>query len=218
MARAAKRAGVHHVIWSTLEDTRQWIPLTDGRMPTLQEKYKVPHFDSKGQANILFDDAGVPVTDLLTSFYWDNFIRFGMGPKKGPDGRLAITLPMGDRKLPGIASEDIGKCAYGILRKGGQFTGRKVGIAGGHPTGAEMAASFSKALGREVVYNAVPPEVYRTFGFPGADDLANMFQFKHDFNDYYCGARDLDFSRSLSPELQTFDTWLGRNKAQIPLD
>jgi len=218
MARAAQQAGVYHVIWSTLEDTRRWIPLTDNRMPTLMEKYKVPHFDSKGQADHLFADAGVPATNLLTAFYWDNFIYFGMGPKKGPDGRLAITLPMGDRKLSGIAAEDIGKCAYGIFRNDGQYIGKTVGIAGGHLTGSEMAAAFSKALGQEVVYNAVPAEVYRSFGFPGAEDLGNMFQFKHDFNDYYCGARNLDFSRSLNPELQTFETWLERNKARIPVD
>ena len=218
MAAAAKQAGVRHVIWSTLEDTRQWIPLTDDRMPTLMGNYKVPHFDAKGEANHLFADAGVPTTYLLTSFYWDNFIYFGMGPKKGPDGRLAITFPMGDRKLPCIAAEDIGKCAYGIFRDGGRYSGKTVGIAGGHPTGAEMAAGFSKAFGREVVYNAVPPEVYRSFGFPGADDLGNMFQFKRDFNDYYCGARNLDFSRSLNPELQNFETWLERNKASIPVE
>ena len=217
MARAAKQAGVHHAIWSTLEDTRRWIPLTDDRMPTLMEEYKVPHFDSKGQADHLFADAGVPTTNLLTSFYWDNFIHFGMGPKKGADGRLAITLPMGDRKLPGIAAEDIGRCAYGIFRSGGRYTGKTAGIAGGHLTGSEMAAAFSKALGQEVVYNAAPPEVYRSFGFPGAEDLGNMFQFKHDFNEYYCGARSLDFSLTLNPELQTFETWLERNKDRIPV-
>ncbi len=217
LANAAKAAGVRHVVWSTLEDTRKWMPLSDDRMPTLMVRYKVPHFDSKGQSDRLFAEAGVPTTNLLTSFYWDNFIHFGSGPKKGPDGRLALTMPMGDRKLPGIAAEDIGKCAYGLFRAGDQYIGKTVGIAGGHLTGAEMAAALSKALGQQVVYNDVPPEVYRGFGFPGAEDLGNMFQFKRDFNDYYCGARDLAFSRSINPELQTFDVWLERNAKRIPL-
>ena len=217
MARAVKKAGVRHVVWSTLEDTRQWVPLDDNRMPTLMGKYKVPHFDAKGEGNRLFADAGVPATNLLTSFYWDNFIYFGLGPQRGPDGKLAITLPMGDRKLPGIASEDIGRCAYGVFRGGGRYIGKTVGIAGEHLTGAEMAAGLSKALGQEVAYNAVPPEVFRSFGFPGAEDLGNMFQFKHDFNDYFCGARSLEFSRSLNPELQSFAVWLERNAAKIPI-
>jgi uncharacterized protein YbjT (DUF2867 family) len=218
MARAARRAGVEHVIWSTLEDTRQWVPLGDNRMPTLMGKYKVPHFDSKGEANYLFTSLGVPTTFLLTSFYWDNLIGFGMGPRKGPDGKLAITLPMGDKKLPGIVAEDIGRCAYGIFKKGREFIGKTVGIAGEHLTGAQMAASLTRALGQEVRYNDVPPEVYRGFGFPGAEDLGNMFQFKRDFEQYFCGARDLDFARSLNPSLQTFDGWLAQNKSRIPLE
>jgi uncharacterized protein YbjT (DUF2867 family) len=218
MARAAKEAGLKHVIWSTLEDTRKKVPLSDNRMPTLMGKYKVPHFDAKGEANHFFTDLGVPTTILHTCFYWDNFIFFGMGPKKGPDGVLAITLPMGDKKLPGIAAEDIGACAYGIFKKGPAYIGKSVGIAGGHPTGAEMAAGLTKALGREVRYNAVSPDVYRGFGFPGADDLGNMFQYKRDFNEEYCAARSLEFSRSLHPGLQSFEQWAVRNAKRIPLE
>lgn len=44
-----------------------------------------------------------------------------MGPKPGPEGRLAITMPMGDAKLPGIAAEDIGKCALGIFKRGDEL-------------------------------------------------------------------------------------------------
>lgn len=218
MARAARQAGVRHVIWSTLEDTRRWVPLSDKRMPTLMEKYKVPHFDAKGEADRFFTDADVPTTFLATSFYWDNFIGFGMGPKKGPDGRLVLTLPMGEARLPGIAVEDIGRCAYGIFKRGSECTGRTIGIAGELLTGRQMAAAFTKALGREVVYNAILPEVYRSFGFPGAEDLGNMFQFKTDFESVFCGARDPKVARGLNPALLDFAAWLGRYKGRIPLD
>ena len=211
MAELAKETGVKHVIWSTLEDTRKWVSLSDDRMPTLQGKYKVPHLDGKGEADAYFAELGVPTTWLLTSFYWDNFIGFGMGPQPGPDGKLAITLPMGDKKLPGIAAEDIGKCAYGIFRRGSEFIGKRVGVSGEHLSGSEMAAAFSEALGREVRYNSISPEAYRSLGFPGADDLGNMFQFKRDFNEYFRGARDPEVARSLNPELQDFRTWLRRS-------
>jgi uncharacterized protein YbjT (DUF2867 family) len=218
MADAAKDAGVRHVIWSTLEDTRQWVPLDDPRMPTLMGKYKVPHFDAKGEANRLFSASGVPTTFLLTSFYWENLIHFGMGPKRGEDGILYITLPMGDKKLPGIAAEDIGKCAYAIFRKGGEFTGRTVGIAGGHLTGGQMAAALTRALGQEIRYNPVSPEVYRGFGFPGAEDLGNMFQFKRDFESVFCGARSLEFSRALNPAMRSFEEWLAGHGDRIPVE
>ncbi|HEY5647981.1 MAG TPA: NmrA/HSCARG family protein [Nitrospiria bacterium] len=218
MAEAAKKTGLQHVIWSTLDDTREKVPLSDNRMPTLMEKYKVPHFDGKGEADRYFSDKGVPTTRLLTSFYWDNMIFFGMGPKKGPDGKLALTLPMGDKKLTGMAAEDIGKCAYSIFKRGKEFIGKKVGIAGEHLTGSEMAAEMTKALGKPVVYNAVSFEAYRGFGFPGAEDLGNMFQYYHDFNDEFCGSRDIAFSRSLNPSLQNFEAWLEKNKDRIPLE
>jgi len=217
MAEAVNAAGVQHVIWSTLEDTRKWVPLESEQLPTLMGKYKVPHFDAKGEADEIFRQLGVPTTFLLTSFYWDNFIYFGAGPQRGPDGVLALTFPMDDKPLSGIASEDIGKCAYGIFKRGREFINKTVAIAGEHLTGKQLAAGMSRALGQEVRYNNVPPEVYRSLGFPGADDLGNMFQFKRDFNDYFVGVRDIGFSRSLNPELQTFDEWLAVHAQQIPL-
>ena len=216
MAEAVKEAGVRHVVWSTLEDTRKFVPLSDNRMPTLMGKYKVPHFDAKGESNKFFVESGVPYTLFHTSFYWDNFIYFGMHPQKGPDGKLGITFPIGDKKLPGIAAEDIGKCAYGIFKGGAEYFGKTVGISGGHLTGQQMADSFSRVLQKEVVYNTVPAEVYRGFGFPGADDLGNMFQFKADFEENFCALRNIEFSKSLNPELLSFDEWLDKYKDRIP--
>jgi uncharacterized protein YbjT (DUF2867 family) len=217
LAEAAKRAGVKHVVWSTLEDSRTFMSLDDPRMPTLHGKYKVAHFDAKGEGDAEFARRGVPTTYLLTSFYWDNFIHFGMGPTAGPDGVLGITIPMGDRPLPGIAAEDIGKCAYGIFKAGDQYIGKRVGIAGEHLTSAQMAAGFSKALGRTVRSNDVSWDMYRSFGFPGADDLGNMFQFNHDFNDAFAGVRSVAESRRLNPQLQSFEQWLARNAKQVPV-
>jgi uncharacterized protein YbjT (DUF2867 family) len=217
MAEAAKHAGVQHVIWSTLEDTRKWVPLSDNRMPTLMGKYKVPHFDAKGEADQIFRDLKLPVTFLLTSFYWDNLIYFGMGPKEIHDGNLSISLPMGDKKLPGIAAEDIGKCAYGIFKKGKEYIGKTVGIVGESLTMAQMAEKMSLALGREVRYHEISPDAYRKLGFPGSQDLGNMFQFKREFENYFCGARDPKLARSLNPSLLTFDAWLAKYASRIPL-
>lgn len=215
MAEAAKEAGVKHVIWSTLEDTRKWVPLHDDRMPTLMDHYKVPHFDAKGEANKYFIESGVPYTLLYTSFYWDNFIHFGMGPQKGEDGKLYITFPMRDKKLPGIAAEDIGKCAYEIFKAEDKYQNKTLAIAGEHLTGKEMAEIFSEVYGKEVHYNAVEPAVYHSFDFPGADDLGNMFQFKADFEEEFAGKRDVEKTRRMNPELLSFKQWLQKNKEKI---
>ena len=215
IAEAAKAAGVKHVIWSTLEDTRKLMSADDTRMPMLQGKYRVPHFDAKADANAAF--SGLPTTFLVTSFYWDNFYLFGLAPKKDDKGVYSWTFPMGEAKLPGIAAEDIGKCAYGVFKRGAAAIGKHIGIAGEHLTGAEMAQALSRALEREVVYTPVPAAVYRSFGFPGADDLGNMFQYKAEFEAEYCGARNLAESRALNPELLTFSAWLAKYKSKIPL-
>jgi len=216
IARAAKSAGVAHVIWSTLEDTRRRIPLSDPRLPTLRGKYKVPHFDAKGEADALF--AGLPTTFLLPAWYFENLIHFGAGPRKSPGGGLVFALPLGGGKLPGIATEDIGRCAYGIFRRGGEMIGKRAGIAGDILSGPEMAAALARALGQTVTFFDMPFDQYRALGFPGADDLGNMFEYQAIFNEEFCrSGRDVALSRSLNPELQSFAQWLERNKEKIPI-
>ena len=217
MARASRKAGVQHVIWSTLEDTRKWVPLDDGRLPTLQGKYKVPHFDSKGSVDRVFAEEAAPTTYLLAAFYWENFIYFGMGPRKGPDGDLVLALPLGGVKLPGIAAGDIGKCAYGLFRRGTGTVGQRFGIAGEVLSGPEMAAKMGRALGRMVSFSDVPFDVYRGLGFPGAEDLGNMFQFHAILGDEFLRSRDPERSRSLNPNLLTFDAWLAANAGRMPI-
>jgi uncharacterized protein YbjT (DUF2867 family) len=213
-AEAAKAAGVKHVIWSTLEDTRQFVSADDKRMPMLQEKYRVPHFDAKGEANAYF--AGVPTTFLITSFYWDNFYTFGLGPKKADDGTYAWALPMGNEKLAGMAAEDIGKTAYSVFKAGQPYIGRTVGVAGEFLTVSEMCQKIEKGIGvSPVKYNAVDPDAYRKFGFPGADELGNMFQMDRDFAGKMMANRNLDEARKLNPQLQTFDQFLAKNKDAV---
>jgi uncharacterized protein YbjT (DUF2867 family) len=215
LADAAKATGVQHAIWSTLEDTRRLMSPDDARMPMLQEKYRVPHFDAKAEADAYF--AGLPITYLVTSFYWDNLYAFGLGPKKADDGVYRWSFPMGNKRLAGIAADDIGKVAYGIFKAGRQYIGKTVGITGENLTVDEMSQKLSKALGVQVEYTAVEPDAYRGFGFPGADEMGNMFQVYRDFEKEVLGARNVDVARSLNPSLQNFDQWLARNKGRIQL-
>ena len=217
MARAAHKAGLEHIIWSTLEDTRKWVPLEDGRLPTLQGNYKVPHFDGKGSADGVFAREGVPTTYLLAAFYWENFIYFGAGPRKRANGDLSLDLPLGGAKLPGIAAEDIGKCAYGVFLRGTRTVGKRIGIAGEILSGPELAAKLARSLGRKVEFSDVPFAVYRGLGFPHAEDLGNMFQFQAILGDEFLRARDPGLARSLNPGLLDFDGWLAANPAPVPI-
>jgi uncharacterized protein YbjT (DUF2867 family) len=211
LAQAAKAAGVQHAVWSTLEDTRDAVPLDDDRMPTLMGKYKVPHFDVKGEANALFNDAGVPTTFLQTTFYWDGFAS-NFGPQRQEDGSLVLAMALGDSKLAGIASEDIGRTAFGIFKGGKGLVGQTVSIAGEHLTGAELAEAFTEVLGEQVHYYPVPFDGLRAGGFPAAEELGNMFQYYAEFDQEFTGRRDLDKVRELNPQLKNFKAWLTANK------
>jgi hypothetical protein len=77
---------------------------------------------------------------------------------------------------------------------------------------------MTKALGRKVVYNQVSADAYRGFGFPGAVELGNMFQFYDECVTEVGGMRDVSRSRELNPQLQSFDQWLSANAQKIPLE
>ncbi|TCM45308.1 NmrA/HSCARG family protein [Kribbella sp. VKM Ac-2568] len=214
-ARAAKDADVQHVIWSTLEDTREHFG-DDERVPSLDDgRYKVPHFDAKGEGNELFMKYGVPTTFLQTTFYFDSMAIPGVGPVRGEDGKLVISLPMADQPLSGIASEDIGKTALGIFKRGEEFVGRTVSVAGEHLTVDQYAAKLTEALGEEVVYRPLTWDEFRALGIPSGVEMANMFQFYAEDSDRFTGDRDLELARELNPELKSFDDWLADHKNQL---
>ncbi|MFJ1811123.1 MULTISPECIES: NmrA/HSCARG family protein [unclassified Streptomyces] len=215
LVRAAKATGLRHVVWSTLEDTRDLLPLDDGRMPVLQDKYNVPHFDAKGEGNELFRQAGVPTTFLNTTFFFQGFLQ-GMGPQRAEDGVLTLTLPLEDGKLlAGVDVDDIGRTAYAILKGGEQFVGSTVNLAGDHLAGAQYAAKFEAVLGEPVRFQSVPYDVFRTLDIPAAEEIANMFQYYGDFDQEFTGARDLNKLRELNPALKSFDAWLAENASKI---
>lgn len=212
-ARALEKSGARHVVWASLVDTRRLVPLSDPRLPTLMDRYKVPHYDAKGEADALF--ARLPTTFLRAPFYWDNLIHFGLGPRRAADGTLELVLPLGERKLPGIAAQDIGPSALGVFARGPSLAGRGIGIAGEHLSGAEMAAQLARALREPVRYVALPFAAYAERGYAGGQDMANMFQYKHDFNALYRAEQSVGDTRALHPGLLDFAGWLAQHAHRI---
>jgi uncharacterized protein YbjT (DUF2867 family) len=214
LARAAAATGVHHAIWSTAEDTRERYPLADDRMPTLLGRFKVPQWDAKSEGDARFQEAGVPTTYLLTPFHWEAWV-YGLGaPQRGPDGVLTTAMPLGDAHLlPGIAAEDIGRCAYGVFRAGAEFLGQTIGIAGEHTTGTRLAAGLARVYGEPVRYQPLPLDVFRSLPVPGIEVAANMFQYVAEANDDHRRRRDVRLARRLNPSLLDFDEWAAHTRA-----
>ncbi|MDQ4036983.1 MAG: NmrA/HSCARG family protein [Actinomycetota bacterium] len=221
LARAAKAAGIRHAIWSTTEGSHDWLELHD-RLPVLEGGYRVPHWDAKAQANRFFTDNGVPTTFLRLSMFWENFGTPGtpQHPERDHEGVLAITLPAGQAKLPGLGAADIGECAHAVLQAGQEFVGKTVGLAAEHLTGEELADGLSELLGETVRYNSIPLEAVRSAPMPGAEAVANMFQIITEGNDKYCAHYDVAVTRSLNPQLRTFAEWIAatKDRSQVPAD
>lgn len=207
---AAKSADLKHVVLSTFECSREIIKNKD-EYKVFNDKYFVPHFDGKGEHSERLQ-AEIPSTLFYTSFYYENFIAFGMGPKKmSVDAPYGVTMPMGESKLTMVSVEDIGKMAAAIFSDA-SLIGKSVYVASDHLTVKEIADEFGKVMEEEVVYNAVPVDVYAGFGFPGAEELANMFKFYDEYADHFTSTRDLDEVKKLI-EPKPFSVWLEENKA-----
>lgn len=209
VATIAKQSGVKHLVFSTLEDT------SSIDAPVVKDGFKTPHFDGKALASkYLKENAGeLGVTDFYTSFYYENFIYFGMAPKLNgaEDGVYRFGMPMGSKPLPMMAIEDCGKAGAAALMDDSTI-GKSVGIASCQMTGEEIAKTFAEVTGKKVEFVPMTRDQYAGLGFPGCEDLANMFKFKHDTNETFCALRDLKKSQKLAgTELKSFKSWLEDN-------
>jgi NmrA-like family protein len=112
-----------------------------------------------------------------------------------------------------VAVEDLGGVVEAIFRDPEAFKDKTVGIVGDDLPCAEYAAIMSRGVGKKVVYSHMPREKYAALGFPGADDLANMFEY----NRLYIPNRkaDLEQSRRLYAGMQRFEPWIKANQARL---
>jgi uncharacterized protein YbjT (DUF2867 family) len=215
---AAQSADVRHVVWSTLEDTREVISADDDRMPMIEDVYRVPHFDVKGgTADALFAKSGLPTTYLRMSFYWDNLIT-SMKPQRDPDGTLALHLPIGDTAIAGASSGDLGQAVLRVLHQPSETIGATLAVVGEYLTGEQMAAALSTVVGEPVAYRPPTHDQFRSFGFPGAVELGNMFQYYTEFSEHYNGRRDLEAAHGLNPKWVTLTDFLAAHRDELAPD
>merc|ERR1719150_1392091 len=175
--------GVEHVVWSTLEDYRR---NPKANQVTSIGKWKVPHFDAKGACDHLFFRENT--TFLRAAFYLDNFMKM-MAPMKNEDGTFTWAAPMGDKKLPMVAKEDIGRAAWAAMEDPQQYRGKYMGVSTCVETCQDAMATMSKVLGVTVKYYDMDRDAYANLGFPGAEDVANMFYFHQIDNENFVRCR-----------------------------
>lgn len=220
IADSAKAAGLEHVVFSSLEDTRQLnkdgklaqgeplAPLSDPE----GEAWVVPHFDAKGAIRAHMLDIGLPATFVQLSCYPDNLLG-GLKPQVQEDGSRALAIPMADKATGWVAVADTGGSVLTILKDREAHLGKTYGLAGDNITTEELTATLSEVTGQTFKYAPVPMEVFAGFGFPGADDMARMF------GALYCVPehcpRDPEQTRKLNPATQSVRQWAEANKEAL---
>lgn len=199
---AIRYSNVQHTILSTSPHTRL---LSGGRL-------RVPHFDTKAHIEEYAREMELPATYLHVAFYYENFLNH-FPPRRQADGTYVFGFPQGTTPLAAIAAADIGGIVAAILGESFWYRDKLIGAVGDDQRADEYAQIMAQTLNRKVEYHYIDHATFAAMAFPGAADLANMFEF----NRLYVPNRkaDLAKSRELYPGLRSFDRWLRGNMAAL---
>jgi uncharacterized protein YbjT (DUF2867 family) len=202
LVEAVAASNAKHFVFSTLPYVEK---ITNGEL-------RVPHFDIKGQLEDYTRELGLYATFVHVPFYFENFLSF-FPPLKQDDGSYAFGFPQGDTLLAGVAVEDVGGVVGALFESPETFKHKVVGIVADERRPDDYAEIMTRVLGKTIVYNYIPREIFAAFNFPGASDLANMFEFYR----LHVPTRQADMaqSRVLFPKIQTFESWLMANKDKV---
>lgn len=199
-ADIAKKVGLKHLVFSTL-------PFIE---PVLRKR--IPHMDTKAIVEEYIKEIGVPNTFVCYPFYNENFVA-ALPPQKQEDGTYTITLPM-DGPMHVISVEDVGPIVAHIFDKPAHSIGKKVHLSAEKLTIGEIAAILSEFSGKTVKYNQLPLDVFAQLPFPAAEHYAASFEYfssgKHE--------GDIELTRKLNPNTQTFRAWAEKNQANLVWD
>jgi len=195
---AAAEAGVRHLVLSTLPSSRK---ISGGAID-------LPHFETKARMEEHAQLRNVPFTFVHVAFYFENFLNY-FPPQRQPDGSYSFGFPLGDACLGAVGVEDVGGVVARIFESRAEFVNKIVEIIGDEMPAQEYAQIMSRALKRKITYSHVPRETYAAMGFPGARELADMFEFLRVYTPSRCG--HITRCRQLFPEMQRFEPWIARN-------
>jgi uncharacterized protein YbjT (DUF2867 family) len=199
---AVKQSGIEHFVLHTLPG---YSKLSSGKYPT-------PHCDIKAALQEYTISMGINASFVQIPFYYENFFSF-FPPQPVDENTFAFGFPQGDTKLAMVSIEDLGSVVAAIFNNPTEYKGRVIGPVGADDTCAAYAAIMSKVLNMDICYNYIERDVYAASGFPGAEELANMFEVQR----LYITSRQADLleSLALNPAMQSFEDWVTKHKERF---
>ncbi|HXO75185.1 MAG TPA: NmrA/HSCARG family protein [Puia sp.] len=196
---AVNESGIRHFVYSSLPS---YVELSTGQFP-------VPHCDIKAALENYSRSLSLPATFVHIAFYYENFFTF-FPPQRKEDGIYYFGFPQGDTRLSMASVDDIGPIVKQIFACPEIYLGRTVGVVGEDRTCKEYAAIMSRVLGITIRYNHIQRDIFSGFDFPGAEELANMFEVQR----LHIPRRSQALMESycMNPAMQSFESWLEKNK------
>ena len=166
--RAAKDAGVKHLVWSTLPDVEG---ISGG-------KFHVPHFTGKAKVDRIVKEAGFAHhTFVIAPMYYQGLVGV-VAPQKQADGSLGWALPL-DATVRGLHMGDItqiGDIVAGAFAHPDQAGhGEYLPLVGDFMSFNEIVDTLNRQ-GHNFSFKQVPKEVYAGL-FPGAAEIVESFSY-----------------------------------------
>lgn len=201
IADMAKAHGVSHFVLLSADDCRQLV----------QEKYSVPHFESKAKIAEYCKKIGLPLTEIKVPFLMEDFLGVEK-PVWHHEARFVFTIPIGEACIDLISAQDVAKIVSKVMDNPKVWIGKSLGLSAEKLTGKQMEEIFRKVLDdRETCYMPLEFDRYAAL-FPKAIDVACMYQFLGDFAGK---AYNDELTKQLHPEIQSFEKWLQNNKHEF---
>jgi uncharacterized protein YbjT (DUF2867 family) len=173
LAAAAKAMGIKHFVYSSVGGA--------------ERKTGIPHFDSKFQIEEYVRAIGLPYTIMRPVFFFFNYNMMRPMIENG-----ALRQPLSPHtKLQQLSEEDYGIMVAEVFERPADFLNREKQVASVNMTMTEIAASFSRVMGKTVSFQQIPFEtfeqqagkevttMYRWFERVGYD--ADLAELKRDF-------------------------------------
>ena len=202
LVAAVAAANIQHFIFSTLPPIEK---ATNGEL-------RSPHFDLKAEHEEYARKLEIPATFVHVPFYYENFLYF-FPPRPAGDDTFQFGFPLGDTPMSAMSVEDVGKIVAPLFEHPAKYIGQVLKLAGDELTGTQYADAMSRRTGEEIRYTHIPRETYAALGFPGAEDLADMFEFYRLYMP--SRRREIEICRTIAPDLQNFATWVARNEGKL---
>lgn len=204
LADAAAEAGVHHIVFSSLENVDK---ITGG-------KKFAPHFTDKAKVEEYIRTLPIKSSFIYMAFFYTNLLEFYTPKLKGDTLVFPIYLPK-ELRAPFVDPlTATGPAVLEIFSNPDIYSGKSLPVIGDMISPQEMVDAFIRVTGKKAVYSSAFTKEEFLDHFPEfklnkmlTDEVVGMAEYAFEYG-YYNKDRDLSWSRRINPDSLTWEQFL----------